>query len=976
MTTATAKPKKINRAERFAQRLKDKKFKGKGSTIRITPNSKKKKKNKKKGIAQSREISVRESAAVRNTIYGTMRLGGVISFMDAGGEKESKAHLTTGTGNSSIGWVAKEDGSEGNDISVTIVVPASNPTLSIGVIGTAITVTVQSAGGNSQSSANEVITAIRASGAADALVSVNRGGEKGGANVQALSTTNLTGGGGTWLHMVHTLCGHEIDSIQSIFLDNRLLELGGSPDPRWATNYYAGFASATLNYGETDQEAIADLIDQLPDKWTSNDRQRGCAHVYTNNIFKESIYPTGEPDFSFIVNGKKLYDPRDGIDPAVKTFSNNAALVVLDYLLTPKQDGGCGIAIGDIDLANFEDAADVCDEAIPIAAGGTEPRYTINIDFEWDNQPRDMLEIFAQSMMGAIVKYNGKWRCFPGTWRVPVMSLTEDDIRGPISITTRNEKRQLFNRAKGTFLDPYQEYEQVDLPAVKNSTYLTEDGSEENWFDVDLTAVTSPGQGQRILKYHMEKSRQGISISFPASLKTYQLAVEDTIDLTVERYGWTNKEFLVVDIDFEVSGSEGAWKIEPILYLEETAEALYDWDVGEETEIDPAPDTNLPDPLTAIAPSNVVLSSGTSELFLRSDGTVFTRLKVAWDMSESPYILFGGWYELQFKETATSDWSHTENILGDSNFHHILNVQDGASADVRIRSVNALKFPSSWVTVTGHTVIGKTAAPSNVSNFTATKSDFGIIMAWDAISDLDADLYEIRVGASWAAGTLVTQSYSTSFRWEFRTAGTYNLMIKAVDTTGNYSTTEATQSLTINAPQAPVVSSVITGPNAVFTWTKPTADFAIREYEVRYGASYAAGTPVAIVTANDFILPVNWGGARTFWIAARDVAGNTGTADSEEITIQNPNAPVNLTTQAIKNQIAFDWYEPTITSLPIRRYHVYKGFLFSEAEYIGAADATFLSFTEPSPGEFYYQVVSEDTAGNRSDPALGPLTRS
>lgn len=944
---------------------------GKRSERPIAGKKKKKKNKRKSGQTLSREVSVREAAAPWNIVYGKIRLGGVLTFFDAGGPAESRARLTTHTGNQAINWVARDAGADGNDITVTIVVPTNNATLTVGLVGTNITVTVKSTGGVSESTANQIIDAIRDDPTIDALVSVNKAGGSGTGIVPAHPTTNLGGGGGTWLHLVHTLASHQITAVDKVFVDNIEVEFGASFDPRWAVGHFANRFFAAWNLGTTTQEAIADLVAQLPDKWTSAHTQSGRAHVYTIAIFKESVFTDGFPDHAFEIRGKPILDPRTGIT----AYSNNAALVIADYLTTPKADGGCGVSWDQINLTNLAEAADTCDEAVPVAAGGTEPRYTINTSFDVDEAPNDILEIFEQSIAGRILRFNGKWHIFPGVWREPELHITDDDIRGPIEIVVKNSVKERFNRAKGTFLDPSQSYQQVDVPPVKNATYLSHDANNENWLDIDFTAVTSPGQCQRILKIEMEKSRQGLSASFPASLRLYKTHPQSVVTWTSERYGWTEKEFVVSNIGHGIYGSADDLRVEPQVVLEETAEAIFDWDVGEENTVDIAPNTNLPNAADSAPPTNLTLASGTTELYKRLDGTVFSRLKASWTASVSPYVFEDGSYEIQYKKSADSSWSQSTTVDGSSTFHHILDVQDGVSYDVRIRSVNTLGFKSDWVTDTGHTVVGKTEAPTDVSSVTATKTDFGVLVSWPAISDIDRDEYEVRVGASWAAGTPIYRGKATSFNWNFQTAGTYVLRVKAFDTTGNESDTEATTSLTINAPEAPVVSASIIGPNAVFTWTKPTADFAIREYEIRYGASYAAGTSVAIITAKDFILPVTWGGARTFWIAARDVAGNTGAADSETITISNPNPAVSFTTSAIRNSIVFDWYEPSITSLPIRRYHIYRGFTFTEAEYLGAVDATFHTFLEQSPGDYYYQVVCEDTAGNLSTNVRGRLTR-
>lgn len=99
-----------------------------------------------------------------------------------------------------------------------------------------------------------------------------------------------------------------------------------------------------------------------------------------------------------------------------------------------------------------------------------------------------------------------------------------------------------------------------------------------------------------------------------------------------------------------------------------------------------------------------------------------------------------------------------------------------------------------------YTVLGKAANPSDVTGLTATWSSSGLSLSWTPIADLDADQYELRQGASWAAGTPLegslgagngTRVKATAYQWRVPTLPPPTIWIKAIDTTGHYSTNAA-----------------------------------------------------------------------------------------------------------------------------------------------------------------------------------------
>jgi len=828
----------------------------------------------KSEVIRGKEVAVRESSSAMEIIYGRMKTGGVITFIET--SSDSKAYLTTGSsGNQDeLVWTAQTAGTGGNAITVRIVVSGTNPTLSVSVSGNDITVTCKSTGGVSESTATQVIAAVQASGAANALVRVQRGNQTVNGNVQAVGQTNLAYGGGTWLHMVLTLAGHYIDGsdIETLYLDNTAVTFGGAPDGRWSTNFGGRVFKAFIQ-GDDNQGAQGDLTNQLPTSWTSNHRQRGCGGLYLILIWDQNVFPEGLPDISVLMRGKPCYDPRT----PVTQWTRNSALILCDYLTDTRF--GVGIPYADIDEPSLEAAADVCDELVNLNPSGTEARYSIDGVFDASRSHSEIIEQMLAAMAGDLVYENGKWFIYAGEYRTPnTNALTIDDLRGQLQVTTHLPQTETFNHIRGTFVDPKADYHENDIPAIKNATYITADG-ETRYLDIALNFVTSSGQAQRLLKIALERSRQGITVVFPAKLTALQHRVGDVVKLTLSRYGWTDKTFEVLDSNFVMAG-DGSLGVD--LLLKETASGVWDWNNGEETTTDLAPNTTLPSPTDAIEPTGLTLTSGTSELDTRADGTILTRMKASWSSGADQFTIFGGTYELGYKKASTGTWSQSFTVPGYVNFHHFTDVKDGVNYDVRIRSVNSIGYASDWVYSYNHLVVGKTAAPSNVTGFAHTITDDGIKLTWTAITDLDRNEYEIRSGASWAAGTVIARikaSDGTAFTYQYRTAGSITLRIKAIDTSGIYSAADASLSVTITGP-SPVgqLKARVIDASVLLDWENGTAStFSVNKYSVYRGEVFASAALIGTVFGTFHTYLEQYTGTFRYWVVAEDIGGNRST---------------------------------------------------------------------------------------------------
>jgi len=601
-----------------------------------------------------------------------------------------------------------------------------------------------------------------------------------------------------YLNFIVTLTGHEINAISSVLWGDETLTFSGSDGD--ATNASLNSSDGPLLFVSKNLGAYAQAADGaltgLGLSWTSNHRQRGCANLYVR-AHADAELLTDIENVTAIVQGKKVYDPRT----ATTVYSNNAALVTADYLMDTRY--GFGIPLAKIDAASLTAAANVCDENVTLNPSGTEKRYTINGSFDSSAPRGKVLQDMANAMAGAVVYSGGKYYIQAGAYTAPTVTLTEDHLRGGLQIKTLDSVSECVNRVRGIYANPQANYQIDDFPTVVNATYLSEDNGEEHWRDIELPFTTSYATAQRLAKIDLERSRQEITIQYPAQLHALQLRAGDTVAVTNSRMGWTAKVFDVLEL--KPVDDDGYIGVD--LILKETASTVYTWANGEETVVDPAPNTDLPDPTTVPAPTGLSVSSGTADLILKGDGTVISRAHLTWTR---PASTFAGRIEVEYKLSSgdSSDWVQLPWLSASVVDFYIADVTDGADYDFRVRSVSVLGYRSAWATVSNHTIVGKDADPAVPSGLTLTPIVEGIKVTWTQTTELDV----LHGGRVWieraddASFTTNTDVISTlpdgeHVLRELYPGQEYYVRIKHVDSTGNASAyTSGASARVLSAP--------------------------------------------------------------------------------------------------------------------------------------------------------------------------------
>ncbi len=584
-----------------------------------------------------------------------------------------------------------------------------------------------------------------------------------------------------FLHLVILMASHEVNSIGQIYINDVAITLDGNGNCT-APTQYANLIRINKHLGSPSQSADGDLINDSNGKWTDQHKLSGIAYMYARLEFDADSFPNGLPNISAIVQGKKLFDPRT----STTVYSTNPALAIRDYLTDNIY--GFGSSSSEIDDTSFTTAANICDENVTLSGGGTEKKYTINGTFESNGSPKQILENLLTSMGGSVIFSNGKFKTKAAKYVAPTVTLDENDLRGSISLQSRRSRRDNYNAVKGIFTSPTNNYVAADYPAFTSTTFQNEDNGEQIFLDLDLPYTTSSPMAQRLAKIALFRNRQQITLDMPCKLKAFQLNVGDTVSITNQRFGFSSKVFEVGEWNIVLENDANGIPVMGVdLVLRELNSAVYDWDAEEKAF--QQDNTILPDPFVVTLPTVSV----SDELRVLNEEAISVLVVNA--SSTSARVID---FEVQAKKTTSSDYIN----LGKSsaNLFELINVEDDAIYDVRVRSIS--RFSKSPFVTNQHQIVGKTAPPQNVTNFSINIINTEAHLSWTPVGDLDLSHYRIRhsrdtsTSATYANSVDLIDKVSRPANTAVVPAMTGTYFIKAVDKLGNDSL-DATSSVAI-----------------------------------------------------------------------------------------------------------------------------------------------------------------------------------
>ena len=433
-----------------------------------------------------------------------------------------------------------------------------------------------------------------------------------------------------YVDYIVAVAAHKVTSIDEIwFEEKQAWTLAGG-----VTGTYSGYLTVAVR---TEGTSVNTIAINGGSKWGSSRRLTGCAYVYFrikrtgNTKAAESPLSNGLPSrITIIGNGALLYDPRKDSTVAggsgthratdqttwgaytAADDTDNPALQLLWWLLgwkiNSKLSVGCGVPYTRIDMASFITAANLCDENVTLAIGGTQKRYRTSGTASDADSRMEIIDAFLMSMNGTIRDNGGKLKLtvMKNDLADYTLQLDESSMLGDFDWQQTGSLTENYNVARGRYVDPSTNslYQLIDYPEVG---FSSPDGVERV-LSVDLPYVEDGRRAQRIANQVLQRNQYRGVFSTVFNAKALGCQVGDVIQLSLGALGFVNKPFRVISQEIRFDGQV------PMALIEENA-AIYAWDANDSAPITPtAP--------TIYNPLNSPLILGIADAQAAADGKI------------------------------------------------------------------------------------------------------------------------------------------------------------------------------------------------------------------------------------------------------------------------------------------------------------------------------------------------------------------
>lgn len=633
--------------------------------------------------------------------------------------------------------------------------------------------------------------------------------------------------------------------------------------------------------------------------WSADMVGAGLTYAVVTFRYNREIF-NSLPGVRFEVMGIPLYDPRKDSsvggsgshrwdNKATWEQTENPVVMVYNILRGITISGGRvwggRVDAADLPLSNWFAAMNECDTPVTLDAGGTEPQYRAGYEVAVDESPAAVIEELLKACSAEIAEFGGVYKVRVGPPALPVYFFTDDDVvtDRPQTLTPYPGLDGVHNAIHASHPAPDALWETRDAPPRYNSTWEEEDGDRQLVAQVDLPAVASDTQVQRLMKAWIEDERRFRRHSLTLPPDAAILEPLDTVGWTSARNGYSVKVFEIGEVSDELhSLLQG-------VAMRERDQSDFVWSPSDEIAVShPSPVYVVPvarsiDGWTVTA-SSVLDPAGVSRrpaLLLEWDETKVT------DAAALEYeVRPDGRTELVAKGS-TTDVAAGELVLSEG-------ILPGVALEVRGRLLT--NRPRAWTAWTDITTLSIKLGGDDIDTDTATSPvPADLALTTELIGDGAA-----RVAATWSAasGAVEYQLGITEtggnevtlpvgglrYEWDCLPGIGFSIRVRSINTFGApsaWSSAEVITSATDSTPPAvPTGLAATPGFNAIWLKWDGVADADLAFYQVRMRLN--STPPTNQVATFDFQLAGNQltisglpdAAQRWLYVRAVDTSGN------------------------------------------------------------------------------------------------------
>lgn len=561
---------------------------------------------------------------------------------------------------------------------------------------------------------------------------------------------NLAGGsfGGRTVAIYH--CDGPIDAIEEIWFGD---EKASFPESHFAGNWdvvtpiaapMSGKATVQSFRG-TSAQTYSTWLAGSTAAWVSTDRARGCCYTIANYASVASAdylntYKSNEPLLRVVVRGARVWDPRNGAQnatedwyaPTTWAWSDNAALVILDYLRHPD---GRAKPLAEIDVDSFRAFADICDEAVPLKHGDTEKRYRIWGTYGLTDEPSAVQKKLLAACDGELyLTPAGKIAIRGGVAAAPTVSYAQDAVLS-WSMARGVGKMVASNTTTLTYLSPQHDYQMVEADPWVDAESVALVGPLDT--SLSLECVPSNGQARRLAKIAAGKANPPWKGQVTLDVTGLDALPERAVALQIDELG-IDETFFVARIP-SVAQDLTAVTLE----VASLPASIYAWnpavEEGEAPPIVPSADVDTAVPVPTIA-SAVVESAAVGGTPVGS-----VTVTVATPSDASLGVLF------RWQKSGSGIWTQATSAAGTWSINTGALVDD-ASYDFQAMSYSTSSKHSDWCTAVTRTILADPTAPGVPLDPTAVISGSSVVIVVTAPNASNVRTLAIWRGTSTFAG--------------------------------------------------------------------------------------------------------------------------------------------------------------------------------------------------------------------------------